>query len=66
MAIPVPLELAGETTVILLCDLPVGGSGKMFFATNYIQYANCTGSEFTLTLGTCDGTGMVTQTGGRL
>ncbi|MGB8732606.1 MAG: hypothetical protein WCC99_15275 [Candidatus Sulfotelmatobacter sp.] len=32
------------------------GSGKIYFATNYIQYANCTGSEFTLTLGTCDGT----------
>lgn len=32
------------------------GSGKIYFSTNYIQYANCTGSEFTLTLGTCDGT----------
>jgi hypothetical protein len=27
-----------------------------YFATNFIEYANCTGSEFTLTLGTCDGT----------
>ena len=32
------------------------GSGKIYFSTNYIQYANCTGSEFTLTLGTCGGT----------
>jgi hypothetical protein len=31
------------------------GSG-IYFATNYIQYPNCTGSEFTLTLGTCGGT----------
>jgi hypothetical protein len=32
------------------------GSGKIYFATNYIQYPSCTGSEFTLTLGTCGGT----------
>ncbi len=32
------------------------GSGKIYFATNYIQYPNCTGSAFTLTLGTCGGT----------
>jgi hypothetical protein len=31
-------------------------SGKIFFATNYIQYPNCVGAEFTLTLGTCGGT----------
>jgi len=30
--------------------------GKIYFATNYIQYPNCTGAEFTLTLGTCGGT----------
>jgi hypothetical protein len=30
--------------------------GKIYFATNYIQYPNCTGVEFTLTLGTCGGT----------
>jgi hypothetical protein len=34
----------------------LSGSGRIYFANNYIQYANCTGSEFTLTLGTCDGT----------
>jgi hypothetical protein len=32
------------------------GSGKIFFATNYIEYPNCTGSAFTLTLATCGGT----------
>ena len=32
------------------------GSGKIFFATNYIQYPNCTGSAFTLALATCGGT----------
>jgi hypothetical protein len=31
-------------------------SGKIFFANNYIQYPNCTGSAFTLTLATCGGT----------
>jgi hypothetical protein len=30
--------------------------GRFYFATNYIQYPNCTGAAFTLTLGTCDGT----------
>jgi len=35
--------------------LPWSG-GKIYFATNYIQYPNCVGSEFTLTLGTCGGT----------
>ena len=32
------------------------GSGKIFFATNYIQFPNCTGPAFTLTLATCGGT----------
>jgi hypothetical protein len=31
-------------------------SGRIYFATNYIQYPNCTGSAFTLTIGTCGGT----------
>jgi hypothetical protein len=35
--------------------LPWSG-GRIYFATNYIQYPNCTGTEFTLTLGTCGGT----------
>jgi hypothetical protein len=30
--------------------------GQTYFATNYIQYPNCTGSAFTLTLATCAGT----------
>jgi hypothetical protein len=30
--------------------------GRIYFATNYIQYPNCTGAEFTLTIGTCGGT----------
>ncbi len=34
----------------------LAGSGKIYFSTNYIQYPSCTGSDFTLTLGTCDGT----------
>jgi hypothetical protein len=34
--------------------LPYSG-GKIFFATNYIQHRNCSGAEFTLTIGTCDG-----------
>jgi hypothetical protein len=33
-----------------------GTGGKIDFATNYIQYPNCTGSDFTLTLATCGGT----------
>jgi hypothetical protein len=35
--------------------LPWSG-GRIYFATNYIQHPNCTGSAFTLTLGTCGGT----------
>jgi hypothetical protein len=35
--------------------LPWSG-GTIYFATNYIQSPNCTGSAFTLTLGTCGGT----------
>jgi hypothetical protein len=35
--------------------LPWSG-GKIYFATNYIQFPNCLGSEFTLAIGTCDGT----------
>jgi hypothetical protein len=31
-------------------------NGRIFFATNYIQYPNCTGADFTLTLATCGGT----------
>jgi hypothetical protein len=31
-------------------------NGRIFFSTNYIQYPNCTGADFTLTLGTCGGT----------
>ncbi|MGB6456879.1 MAG: hypothetical protein WBH47_20625, partial [Streptosporangiaceae bacterium] len=34
--------------------LPWSG-GRIYFATNYIQSPNCTGSAFTLTLGTCGG-----------
>jgi len=33
-----------------------GSGGKIYFATNYIQYPNCTGSAFTLTFATCGGT----------
>jgi hypothetical protein len=32
------------------------GSGRIYFATNYIEYPNCTGAEFTVTVGTCGGT----------
>ncbi|MGA8297604.1 MAG: hypothetical protein WB770_11230 [Acidimicrobiales bacterium] len=32
------------------------GTGRIYFATNFIQHPNCTGSDFTLTIGTCDGT----------
>lgn len=32
------------------------GTGKIYFANEYIQSPNCTGSAFTLTLGTCGGT----------
>ena len=31
-------------------------AARIYFATNYIQYPNCTGTAFTLTLGTCGGT----------
>ena len=31
-------------------------NGKIYFASEYIQHANCTGSAFTLTIGTCGGT----------
>jgi hypothetical protein len=30
--------------------------GRIYFASQYIQYPNCTGSDFTLTLATCGGT----------
>ncbi len=30
--------------------------GRVYFATNYIQYPNCADSAFTLTIGTCGGT----------
>ena len=33
-----------------------GSGGRIYFATEYIQYPNCTGSGFALTVGTCDGT----------
>ena len=33
-----------------------GGSDRLYFANNYIQYPNCTGSAFSLTIGTCGGT----------
>ena len=35
--------------------LPESG-GKIFFSTGYIQNRNCSGDEFTLTVGTCHGT----------
>jgi hypothetical protein len=31
-------------------------TGRIYFANNYIQYPNCTGSAFTLTVPTCGGT----------
>ena len=33
-----------------------GGSDRLYFANEYIQFPNCTGSAFTLTIGTCGGT----------
>ncbi len=33
-----------------------GSGGRIYFANEYIQYANCTGAAFTLTIGTCGGT----------
>ena len=35
--------------------LPWSG-GRIYFATNYIQYPNCTGKAFALKVGTCGGT----------
>ena len=35
--------------------LPNSG-GKIYFSSGYIQHRNCSGDEFTLTIGTCDGT----------
>jgi hypothetical protein len=34
----------------------VPGTGRVYFSNEYIQYPNCTGSAFTLTIGTCGGT----------
>jgi hypothetical protein len=33
-----------------------GSGGRIYFANEYIQYPNCTGASFTLTIGTCGGT----------
>jgi hypothetical protein len=33
-----------------------GSGGRIYFATNYIQFPNCADAVFTLTLGTCGGT----------
>ena len=33
-----------------------GSGGRIYFANEYIQYPNCTGAAFTLTIGTCGGT----------
>jgi hypothetical protein len=33
-----------------------GSGGRIYFANEYIQFPNCTGAGFTLTIGTCDGT----------
>jgi hypothetical protein len=33
-----------------------GTGGRIYFANENIQYPNCTGSAFTLTIGTCGGT----------
>ena len=38
--------------------------GRTYFATNYIQYPNCTGSAFTLTTRPAAEPGMVLPTGG--
>ena len=32
------------------------GTGRIYFANEYIQFPNCTGADFTLTLATCGGT----------
>jgi hypothetical protein len=34
----------------------LAGSDRIYFANEYIQYPNCTGNAFTLTIGTCGGT----------
>jgi hypothetical protein len=34
----------------------IWSDGRLYFATNYIQYPNCLPPEFTLTLATCGGT----------
>jgi len=36
--------------------VPGPGGGRIFFATNYIQYFSCPAPAFTLAIGTCDGT----------
>jgi hypothetical protein len=33
-----------------------GSGGRIYFANEYVQSPNCTGSAFTLTIGTCGGT----------
>ncbi len=33
-----------------------GGGDRLYFSNEYIQYPNCTGKAFTLTIGTCGGT----------
>ena len=33
-----------------------GTGGRIYFANEYIQFPNCTGAAFTLTIGTCGGT----------
>ena len=33
-----------------------GGGDRLYFSNEYIQYPNCTGNAFTLTIGTCGGT----------
>jgi len=33
-----------------------GSGDRIYFANEYIQYPNCTGKEFSLTIGTCGGT----------
>jgi hypothetical protein len=33
-----------------------GSGGRIYFANEYIQYPNCTGHRFTLTIATCGGT----------
>lgn len=34
----------------------IASGDTIYFATNYIQYRNCVGAAFSLTLGTCNGT----------